>query len=165
MVRLKSRYILFEIIYPPTSTNITTTSYSLKTSLKLHHQTSTISGRELLQLIRTTLNETYGDFGSGLHASSMNVKYFSPRTSTGILRTARDNFELIIGTLMMIRSVQGKNCIVNVIHVSGTIKMCQDFLIAKNKKLMKLMDGEEDDALMEMDTEVGKLQEDEDEED
>lgn len=162
MVRLKSRYILFEIIYPPTLTNPPPT-YSLKTSLKLHHQTSSISGRDLLQLIKNSLNETYGDFGSGLHASSLMLKYFSPRTSTGILRTPRDNFELIVGTLMMIKAVQGRDCIINVIHVSGTIKMCQEFIISNNKKLMKLMDDEEEEALIEMDDEVGKLQEDEEE--
>ncbi|CAB52882.1 Ribonuclease P/MRP protein subunit POP5 [Schizosaccharomyces pombe] len=124
MVRFKSRYLLFEVLYPeakeffdyptiPSDSSITTSSLS--------------------KIIRTMVAENFGDVGIGKVASSLTVKYFSPNTSTGILRVSRQHFRLAWAALVLIRELYGKPVIIRVVRVSGTIKKAELAAIERNK--------------------------------
>ncbi|KAH3680808.1 hypothetical protein WICMUC_000159 [Wickerhamomyces mucosus] len=150
MVRLKSRYILFDIIYPP-NPNKELSNYSLKNSLTTLHAVSNSNPKEILNLLRKNIELNYGDYGAGLINYSLMVKYFSNKTSTGIIRCSRENHELVTGALLMINQINDRNCIFRVIHISGTIKKCEDYAIERNKKLMKLLESKEFDEVINID--------------
>lgn len=52
-----------------------------------------------------------------MHAFS--VKYFSPTTNLCIIRVGRDHHKIAWGTVTLLKTLQGKSYIPNVIHVSG----------------------------------------------
>ena len=49
------------------------------------------------------------------------VKYFSPTTNLCIIRVARDHHRIAWGAVTLIKKIQGKIYIPNVIHVSGAV--------------------------------------------
>lgn len=155
MVRLKQRYILFEILYPPGSS---TTSRDLKSKfhdfsnspkdalLHLHVPSPpSVSPRSIVTLLKRVIADHYGEFGSGTVASLIIVKYFSNKTSTGILRCTRNDFHLVVAALGLITKVDNYNVVVRSVHVSGTIRKCEDFSIRRTRKLMASL-GKEDEV-------------------
>ena len=85
MVRIKHRYILFEILYPPTAdTRVTPRedfnqfSQSELNALLTLHQSSpnSINVKTILNVIRKSLLDHYGDVGAGKAGMLLNVKYF-----------------------------------------------------------------------------------------
>ncbi|WBW74706.1 RNase P and RNase MRP subunit Pop5 [Schizosaccharomyces osmophilus] len=123
MVRFKSRYLLFEVLYPQD---------------KQFHEFSTIpsdnaiTSSGLSKLLRNTIAENFGDVGIGKVASSLSVKYFSPSTSTGILRVSRQHFRLAWAALCFLRELNGKPVVIRVVRVSGTIKKAELAAIDRN---------------------------------
>ncbi|CAG8459933.1 14473_t:CDS:2 [Ambispora leptoticha] len=121
MVRIKNRWILFEVIFednkmPPPP------------SLPPRHQEDEqkqIPSGEIHHALRDSICLNLGDFGMGCVIGSLNVKYFSPFTNNGILRVSRDHYRLIWGALTFINEIRGRRCLVHVLHVGGTIKKCQ----------------------------------------
>lgn len=61
------------------------------------------------------------------------VKYFSPTTNLCIIRVARDHHRIAWAAVTLIKKLQDKPCIPNVIHVSGTIKHAQKEAIVFNR--------------------------------
>jgi ribonuclease P/MRP protein subunit POP5 len=53
------------------------------------------------------------------------VKYFSPATSTGIVRVGREHYRLVWAALTYVREIKGRPCVLRVVHVSGTIKKAE----------------------------------------
>ena len=106
MVRLKARYVLFEILYP--------TSKSQK-----------IEGSQLMQTLRSSLDAHFGELGAGECQTTLALRYFHSKTQAGILRIGRNQAPLIQGALTYIRSIGGIEVVVMVTHVSGTIKKCK----------------------------------------
>lgn len=147
MVRLKQRYILFDILYPPStsqdSNEVVEFSKSETNALLSLHQSSPASFNQktLTQLFRRTIQENYGDYGAGSAGMQMSVKYFSNKTSTGIVRCGRQNFNMVIGSLATISRIDNREVIIRCIHVSGTIKKCEEYCIKRNKELMKIVKG------------------------
>jgi len=147
MVRLKARYILFDVIYP--SSEKEQPNYSKKTSLmQLHGTSQNINLRIIAELVKRNIHQLFGDQGAGTAGTSLIVKYFSQKTSTGIIRCSRDYHKIVCAALTMISKINGKDVIVRVIRISGTIRKCEQAAIDRNKKLMKelkLKDFEDDD--------------------
>lgn len=152
MVRVKHRYILFEIIYPPasntealpTDTNEATqfTSSESNALLTLHRASpSNINHKTILHAIRKSLQEYYGDFGSGSAGMLMTLKYFSNKTSTGIIRCGRAQFETIVAAMSLVTKIEDQNITLSCAHISGTIKKCEEFSIKRSKELMRRIDG------------------------
>ncbi|RLV94180.1 Ribonuclease P/MRP protein subunit POP5 [Spathaspora sp. JA1] len=143
MVRVKQRYILFDILYPPTSVRDDNDDFCSSESnalLSLHQSSpSEINQKSLIQAIRKSLQLHYGDFGGGSAGMLMSVKYFSNKTSTGIVRCGRGSFELIVGALALITKIEGYDVLIRCTHVSGTIKKCEEYSVKKSKELMYLM--------------------------
>ncbi|GEQ72461.1 hypothetical protein JCM33374_g6148 [Metschnikowia sp. JCM 33374] len=146
MVRLKHRYLLFEILYPPSSqpnsreqkTKFEDFSNSPKDALLHLHGISppAINSRAIVTLIKRVISDHYGEFGSGTVGSSVLVKYFSNKTSTGILRCSRSDFHLVMAALGLIDKVENYKVVVRCVHVSGTIRKCEDFSIRRARHLM-----------------------------
>lgn len=150
MVRLKQRYILFEILQPPVLNDADPKSpnhsvfmdYSQNPSntlLSLHRQTpNSINAKSLVNAIRQSIQEYYGDFGASF-ALLLNIKYFNNKTSTGIIRCGVQNLQYILGALTMISQIDGKPVIVNCTHVSGTIKKCEQYAIKRDREMMRVV--------------------------
>lgn len=142
MVRLKSRYILFEILYPnEVATGETTHITKRDILLKLHRVSPPdISIKSLLQEIRRSLQINFGDYGSGKANSLLQVKYFSNMTSTGILRCHREDCDLLVAALALITKVGDIGAvIVNPIKVSGTIKKIEEYAGRRSEKLLSVL--------------------------
>lgn len=134
MVRLKSRYILFEFLYPDgLFSGIPDT---VDPTILRQPSAKSVDSRRVIKQIREVIKEYFGDYGAGVTASTLMLKYFSPVTSTGILRVSRDYFNLVWAALSMIDDIQGRPVIVRVARVSGTIKKCEQAAIARDKTLV-----------------------------
>lgn len=122
MVRLKTRYVLFEILYPETR--------DLR-SPKKH-----ADGRKIYRTVRQAVQENFGDLGMGQVQASMNLKYYNPETLTGILRVSREHARLAQAALTYVSAVDGQPVIVRVLRVSGTIRRSEQAAIRRDSSLM-----------------------------
>lgn len=141
MVRLKSRYILFEIIYPDGLDQLPThkqhASSSIKPSVQLRQPSAKVlDSRKIIKIIRDSIQSNFGDFGAGATGSMLMVKYFSPITSTGIIRVSRDHVRIVWAALSYITQIMNRNAIIQVVRVSGTIKKCEQAAIKRNKRIL-----------------------------
>ncbi|SCU82135.1 LAFA_0C09252g1_1 [Lachancea sp. 'fantastica'] len=142
MVRLKSRYILFELLYPTASQESTSTECSRKEILLRHHRTSAaqISTKTIIQELRKVLQYNFGDYGAGKVNSLLQMKYFSNRTSTGIIRCSREDYELVVVALTLMNKIEGiEDIIVNPVKVSGTIKRIEQHAIRRSERLLTVI--------------------------
>ncbi|KAA8894246.1 ribonucleases P/MRP protein subunit POP5, partial [Sphaerosporella brunnea] len=130
MVRYKARYLLFNVLYPHAPASITAAT----SSLDFHAPSDpSISPSELATLIRDTLSTNFGDWGAGV-AGGLSVKYFSPATSTGIVRVGREHYRLVWAALTYVREIKGRPCVLRVVHVSGTIKKAELEAVRRAKR-------------------------------
>lgn len=141
MVRLKQRYILFDILYPPQNDqdpDFVNFSNSPQEALIAMCQSSPASVNQKLitQVIRKVLQDHYGDMGAGAAGMLISVKYFNNKTSTGILRCSRQSFQLVMSSLTLMNRISNREVIVRCLHVSGTIKRCEEFAIKRNHDIM-----------------------------
>ncbi|KAK6506432.1 hypothetical protein TWF506_011342 [Arthrobotrys conoides] len=124
MVRVKQRYLLFTILYPsgPLSTQTQSTSSKTPTeSMKFHSPSpQNLTRTTLASIIRSSISTNFGDWGIG-QCGSFAVKYFSPATSTGILRITRENYRTLWAALTYIRELCGQPAVIKVVRISGTI--------------------------------------------
>lgn len=115
MVRIKHRYILFEL---------------LETS-RLPEQ------KELLDKIRQSLQLNFGTTASGLLNSSLYLKYYSQKTGKAILQADRAHYRYAWAALTFLQLDGG--VIVRSLGISGTIRKAQKRLIKFDKDQMFLM--------------------------
>ncbi|ORX77988.1 hypothetical protein BCR32DRAFT_207353 [Anaeromyces robustus] len=122
MVRFKNRYILFEIIYDEDENNKININYNI-----------------VLNAIKTSIEQNFGAYGIGITQSSFTMKYFSPVTKIGILRSSRKQFNMIWASLTFINNIQNNRCLVRVLHVGGTIKSTQKAAIKYDQEQLLLI--------------------------
>src|SRR5271163_2108796 len=131
MVRLKHRWLLFEIIYPSeTSPSSNTIPFSTPSP-------PNVTTKLLIDTIRQQISYNFGDHGSGLVSSSLAIRYFSNATSTGIVRVSRDHYRLVWAALSFIRELAGKECVVVVRRVSGTVKKAEEDSLRRDKGALR----------------------------
>lgn len=109
----------------------------------------------------------------------LSVKYFSPATSTAIIRVSRDHYRLVWGALSFVtklpRPVE-QSCVIQVVRVSGTIRKAEEEAIRRAKaSIMKAQrqKGDSGNVLGKMlgehtssqDVEMGGIMDEDDEED
>ena len=159
MVRIKHRYLLVNILYPDTKGTAKATILKPNDSVPYTVQfrqpsSDKLDARLLMQMIRNGVSELFGDYGSGMVAPSLQgnlhppppkqhplfnprfrpltklqVKYFSPATSTAIIRVSRDHYRLVWATLAFITRLPrpvDQLCVLQVVRVSGTIKKAEE---------------------------------------
>lgn len=149
MVRLKTRYILFEVILSPHLINvdenedqINTVHFTKHNILLSHHRPcpKEISNKTLLQEIRHSLQLNFGDYGLGKVGSLLQLKYFSNNTGTGILRCHREDVDTLVTALTLINRIgEVSNVIINPVKVSGTIKKIEQHSMRRSSKLISLL--------------------------
>ncbi len=104
MVRIKHRYLLVQILYPFPQT----TDSNAPDSVLFHAPTPPhISSSTLIHLLRTQVSLLFGDYGSGVLAAGLSVKYFSNATSTAIVRCPRAHYRLAWAALTFVTELPG----------------------------------------------------------
>lgn len=141
MVRIKQRYLLFNILYP-TSTSVSRTSNSFPQSIAYQAPTPEyLDAGRLIGHLRQHISLLFGDLGVGLSSASLKIIYFSSATSTIILRVPRNHHRLVWAALTHInelpaptRGEAGKPCVIRVVRVSGTIRKAEEELIRRTRR-------------------------------
>ncbi|KAF3915112.1 hypothetical protein ABW20_dc0100877 [Dactylellina cionopaga] len=124
MVRVKQRYLLFTILYPSVPA-AGTSSTTLPQSMTFHQPSPpNLTRTSLAAIIRNSISHNFGDWGIG-QAGGFAVKYFSPVTSTGILRITRENYRTLWAALTYVRELYGQPAVIKIIRVSGTIRKAE----------------------------------------
>lgn len=139
MVRIKHRYLLFNILYPASTTG---EAKSHEPPYLAFHLPSPdhLNGGLLLNALRASIATHFGDVGVGLASASLKIVYFSPATSTAIVRCPRQHFRLVWAALTYmtetpsVRGVPGKKCVVQVVRVSGTIRKSEEELMRRSRR-------------------------------
>jgi ribonuclease P/MRP protein subunit POP5 len=139
MVRIKHRYLLFHILYPdnvPSDVKPDAPPY-----LAFHASgPSHLNGGLLMKALRASVATHFGDVGVGLASASLKIVYFSPATSTGIVRCPRQHFRLVWAALTYMTEVAGSRtspsvqCVIQVLRVSGTIKKSEEELMRRSRR-------------------------------
>jgi len=172
MVRLKSRYLLVQILYPsqqpPTSTSTSSTQPATATAtatlLTFHAPTpDTITPHHLLHTLRTTIHSLFGDAGAGaVAAGGLSIKYWSNATSMFVVRCGRGCEGVVGGGLCFVRTVGGgggrggrgvaegeeRECVMRVVRVSGTVRKCVEEAVGRDRDLCGRVRGEEGRGLV-----------------
>ncbi|THZ07904.1 hypothetical protein D6C93_00799 [Aureobasidium pullulans] len=138
MVRLKHRYLLLNILYPDAETPTKpSTDTGLPHVISFRRPSSDKLNAQLLaRIIRDGVAELFGDYGSGMIAASLVVKYLSPATSTAIVRVSRAHYRLVWAALSFVTRLPkpiDQNCVIQVVRVSGTIRKAEEEAIRRAK--------------------------------
>ncbi|THW59566.1 hypothetical protein D6D25_02692 [Aureobasidium pullulans] len=138
MVRLKHRYLLLNILYPDAETPTKpSTDAELPHVISFRRPSSDKLNAQLLaRIIRDGVAELFGDYGSGMIAASLVVKYLSPATSTAIVRVSRAHYRLVWAALSFVTRLPkpiDQNCVIQVVRVSGTIRKAEEEAIRRAK--------------------------------
>ncbi|KAI5463109.1 Rpp14/Pop5 family-domain-containing protein [Mariannaea sp. PMI_226] len=148
MVRIKERYLLVNIIYPPDP--VRAAKENLPQSVLQRQPTvERLTPQALLKGIKTEVASLFGDYGSGALATNLSVKYLSLATSTFILRCSRAHYQMVWSALTFMDHVpvnDGRQCIFRVTRVSGTIRKAEEEAIRQAKKLILAAKEEAGDA-------------------
>ncbi|KEF55526.1 uncharacterized protein A1O9_08276 [Exophiala aquamarina CBS 119918] len=151
MVRIKHRYLLFNILYPSAPSSNSSTSNtstpvaplpSLPPYISIHRASpGHLNAHHLLSALRHNISNIFGEHGLGVTQSSLKVIYFSPATSTCILRCPRAHFRLVWASLSFMDSLPGKvyneprtRCVIQVVRVSGTIRKSEEELLRRARR-------------------------------
>ncbi|MCJ1394415.1 hypothetical protein MMC18_007293 [Xylographa bjoerkii] len=148
MVRIKHRYLLVHILSPntspPPSDPPTKACPPLPRIVQFRQPTpNELTPQLLLRAIREQVALLYGDYGAGVTAAGLNIKYLSPATSTFILRCPRAHYQLVWASLTymthlpVLKATNGKSfdkaqgtgprpCVMRVVRVSGTIRKAEE---------------------------------------
>jgi ribonuclease P/MRP protein subunit POP5 len=142
MVRIKHRYLLVQILYP--SSFPTTSKPDLPDQILFHAPTAShITSSTLLHLLRTQISLLFGDYGSGVLAAGLSIKYFSNATSTAIIRCSRAHYRLAWAALTFVtelpamkKGAPGEQCVLRVARVSGTIKKVEEEAVRRARRII-----------------------------
>ncbi|CEM31380.1 unnamed protein product [Vitrella brassicaformis CCMP3155] len=88
-----------------------------------------LTSTHLMEALRESLEENFGEMGLGRNLSRLKVIYFSPATGFGVIRCARTYYQLVWAALTLMTSIGGVRVAIQVIHCSGTIKRLQTEVI------------------------------------
>ncbi|QYS93976.1 Ribonuclease P [Trichoderma simmonsii] len=137
MVRIKERYLLVNIIYPPDAA----VSRARVPALVAQHQPTIakLTPQALVRAIKAEVLLLYGDYGAGALEGNLSVKYLSLATSTFILRCNRAHYQLLWSALTFMDRVpvkDGRPCIFRVVRVSGTIRKIEEIAVERARKLI-----------------------------
>ncbi len=160
MVRIKERYLLVNIVYPP---GTPAKSDKNLPDFVLQHQPTVekLTPQLLLRAVRTEIGQLFGDYGLGALGGHLSgelrrhaertvrvmyilltlapVKYLSLATSTFILRCSRDHYKMLWAALTVMDHVpvrDGRPCMFRVVRVSGTIRKAEEEAIRQARALV-----------------------------
>ncbi|XP_056448497.1 ribonuclease P/MRP protein subunit POP5 [Gadus chalcogrammus] len=125
MVRVKSRYLLCEI-------NISVPSNRLL-----------LEDRPIFSAVKDAVASMHGDYGAAQCSIGFSVKYVNALTGIMLIRCPKSSYRLIWSALPFVTSVEHKGrkipLFLNCLHVGGTIRTCQKFLVRYNTQQLHRM--------------------------
>ncbi|KAL0220573.1 hypothetical protein RCL1_000427 [Eukaryota sp. TZLM3-RCL] len=121
MVRFKHRYLLCEFFWENGSVNLQADASSLKHDL------------------RSALQHCFGIHGLGLTQSGLNVKFFNNLTNMAIIKAPRDHYRMVWLSLVSLRNLGNMKCSVRVVHIGGSVKLCQKAALEHGRSLFKAL--------------------------
>lgn len=99
--------------------------------------------KTILQELRRVIQFNFGDYGSGKANSLLQIKYFSNRTSTGIIRCSREDYEIVVIALTLMNKIDElEGVLLNPIKVSGTIKRIEQYAVKRSARLLNVIQGQ-----------------------
>ncbi|PVI03199.1 hypothetical protein DM02DRAFT_504356, partial [Periconia macrospinosa] len=141
MVRVKNRYLVVNFLYPAPPGSQAKRDQALPDLVQFHAPTpDAFHTGLLLRLIRDGVNELFGDYGTAMVNNALKVNYWSPATSTAIIRCPRDNFEMVWAALTFVTKLPRPvdlPVVVKVVRVSGTIKKAEEEVIKRAKLIIR----------------------------
>ncbi|USW56974.1 Putative RNase P subunit Pop5/Rpp14/Rnp2 [Septoria linicola] len=134
MVRIKHRYLLINVLYPqedkPKTANPSKSEEPLPWTIQFRRPSSDrFDGKLLHRMVKDGVSELFGDYGAGMIAGSLQVKYCSAATSTAIIRVARAHYRMVWAALSFVTKLPkpvDQPCVIQVVRVSGTIKKSEE---------------------------------------
>ncbi|KAG5991800.1 hypothetical protein E4U54_003809 [Claviceps lovelessii] len=137
MVRIKERYLLVNILYPPDTDS---SAASVPDFVSQHRPTlDKVTPQALVKGIKAEVGLLFGDFGLGAFEGTLSVKYLSLATSTFILRCHRAHYQMLWSALTCMDHIpvkDGRACIFRVVRVSGTIRKVEEEAIRQARQLI-----------------------------
>ncbi|EMD69553.1 hypothetical protein COCSADRAFT_77069 [Bipolaris sorokiniana ND90Pr] len=138
MVRVKNRYLVVNFLYPEPHTK---TKSKLPDVIQIHSPTpDALKPGFIVRMIRDGVEELFGDYGSGMVSSGLKVNYYSPSTSTAIVRCPRDHYEMVWAALTYTTRLPrplDTPVVIRVVRVSGTIKKAEEEVIRQSQLVIK----------------------------
>ena len=136
MVRLKTRYLLAKINF---------------VDKKQYHP---INVSEVIEAVNSAVHDIHGDNGLSQVQVGLNVKYLNVKTKLVIIRVRRNHYHLLASALPFITSIKCEkisknpahsiNCFFETLHVAGTIRTLQKFIIKYNNIQLQAMENPPD---------------------
>ncbi|KAK3785406.1 hypothetical protein RRG08_045627 [Elysia crispata] len=117
MVRFKNRYAVCELVFS-----------------KMPQSAPLVETYQVYQAVKQSLLESHGDYGLAALQSSLNVKYLNIKTKIAIIRGERRHFDMVTSSLVFITKAAGTDVVFKTLHVGGSIRSCQKFLIGYHRK-------------------------------
>ncbi|XP_022373245.1 ribonuclease P/MRP protein subunit POP5 isoform X2 [Enhydra lutris kenyoni] len=125
MVRFKHRYLLCEVVSDDPRCRLS------------------LEDRVLGGLIRDTIARVHGTFGAASCSIGFAVRYLNAYTGVVLLRCRKEFYHLVCSALPFITYLENKGhrypCFLNTLHVGGTIRTCQKFLIHYNRRQLLIL--------------------------
>lgn len=118
MVRLKYRYFLTSLHYLDSGPDLQLTVEKLQNT------------------IYNSIEENYGEFGMGHVLGRIKIVYLALLSGTALIRVPADFEKQSRVSLSSLVVVNSKRCVLNVIHVGGTIRSCQKQLVKHNVNVL-----------------------------
>ncbi|XP_012375035.2 ribonuclease P/MRP protein subunit POP5 [Dasypus novemcinctus] len=125
MVRFKHRYLLCELVSDDPRCRLS------------------LEDRVLNSLVRDTIPRVHGTFGAAACSIGFAVRYLNAYTGIVLLRCRKEFYQLVWSALPFITYLENKGhrypCFFNTLHVGGTIRTCQKFLIQYNRRQLLIL--------------------------
>lgn len=110
MVRVKRRYILFELVFDSKD--------------DCANFDRSINERHITHAVRDSVQQLYGDYGLAVISQSLVLKRFNKQTKIGILSCYRHSYRSLFNALLIIQDILKVKCAFRTHHLSGTIRGC-----------------------------------------
>jgi ribonuclease P/MRP protein subunit POP5 len=160
MVRVKNRYLVANILYPAT-TSAVKDGKPAPSIMQFHAPTpDSLHTGQLIRLIRDGIENLFGDYGMGMVNRTLKggvilpsrqfatilanavsiVIYWSPPTSTAIIRCPREHYQMVWAALTFVTKLPHPNhtpVVIKVVRVSGTIRKAEEEVIRRAKGLIR----------------------------
>lgn len=123
MVRLKNRYVLGELILRDGQS---------ATEAKLNTKVTQ-------QAIQAAVHEIHGDFGLGAVTAGFSVKYVGLQTNTVLIKVRHRAVKFLTSSLPFVQTIAKTPCCFQTLHIAGTIKACQKFLVKHDRRRLTVL--------------------------
>jgi len=122
MVRMKNRYLLCELVK--------------EDGTPCSHR---CTDHKVYVTIRDALQKAHGDLGMAVVKKSLNVKYMNSQTGIIMVRVSRGAQHYLQTTLPFIKSIEDTTVSFKSLHMAGTIRSCQKFLIKYHRQQLMIL--------------------------